>query len=226
MKRFALVLAIVAFVLPAVCFAGPFGFDYGMTKEQAIAAVGHDKVYKDEGYILRVVSAPKPDDRFEHYTLIFSPERGLLKIVAAGSTIDTNEGGTELRVGFGAMRESLAKTYGAPTKSYDFLQPDSDLDSPTAFTESLRRKQRVLAANWDITPAVHKQAGPLADHLNGLVLETLALTRKTGWLQLTYEFEGFQEFYEAMQKQADAEKAKALAPPAQQPPAQQTPAQQ
>src|SRR6266516_3833612 len=144
MKRFAWILAILTLLLPAACFAGPFGFEYGMTKDQVIAAVGKDKVintenYKvrNESYILRVASAPKPDDRFEAYLLLISPDKGLLKIIATGKTIDTSEIGTELRVNFGAMRDSLSKKYGEPTNTYDLLQPDSHLDAPGAFTPSL-----------------------------------------------------------------------------------------
>jgi hypothetical protein len=216
MKRFALVLAIVAFVLPAVCFAGPFGFDYGMTKDQVIAAVGRENVIKDQDFVLRVITAPKPDDNFEAYSLLISPEKGLLKIIATGTTIDTSEFGMELKVGFGAMRDSLAKKFGAPSNTYDFLQPDSNMDAPSAFTESLRKKQRVLAANWDITAEKRKTAGPEADHLLGVVLETKALRKNAGWLEVTYEFEGFQQLYEEMQKAADQERVKALVPPARQ----------
>lgn len=210
MKRFAVLLAILTLLLPAACFAGPFGFEYGMTKDQVIAAVGKDKVintenYKvrNESYILRVASAPKPDDRFETYMLIISPEQGLLKIIATGKTIDTSEVGTELRVNFGAMRDSLSKKYGAPTKSYDFLQPDSHLDSQTAFTESLRLKQRILACNWDIDAEKRKSVGPEADHIVGVILETKGLRRNAGWLELTYEFEGFSQFYEDMHKKTE-----------------------
>src|ERR1700675_3671928 len=103
MKRFAFVLAILAFLLPGVCFAGPFGFDYGMTKNQVIALVGADKILKEDGPLLRVAAAPKPDENFEAYLLIISPDQGLLKIIATGKTLDTSEFGTELRVYYGAM---------------------------------------------------------------------------------------------------------------------------
>ena len=198
MKRFAVLLAMFTVFLPAACFAGPFGFEYGMTKAQVLAIVGQQNVLKDKDFVLRVATAPKPDDRFEAYALLFSPEKGLLKIIATGKTIDTSEFGVELRAYFGAMRDSISKKYGPPTKSYDFLQPDSNLDAPSAFTESLRRKQRVLACNWDVNSETRKAAGTEADHIIGVVLETKGLRRNAGWLELTYEFEGFSAFYETM----------------------------
>ena len=203
MKRFAFLLAMLTVLLPAVCFAGPFGFEYGMTKAQVLAIVGQQNVLKDKDFVLRVASAPKPDDRFEAYALLFSPEKGLLKIIATGKTIDTSEVGTELRVYFGAMRDSLAKQYGPPSNTYDFLQPDSNMDAPGAFTESLRKKERVLACNWDVDSTKRKAAGPEADHIIGVVLETKGLRRNAGWLEVTYEFEGFGDFYESMQKKTE-----------------------
>jgi hypothetical protein len=203
MKRFALLLAMLTVLLPAACFAGPFGFNYGMTKDQVIAIVGSHNVIKNEGILLRVTSAPKPDDDFEAYLLLISPDKGLLKIIAAGKTIDTSGSGTELRVFFGAMRDSISKKYGPPTKVHDFLQPDSHMDAPGAFTESLRLKQRVLGCNWDITAQKRKTAGAEADHLLGVILEAKALRRNAGWLELTYEFEGFSAFYEEMTKKTE-----------------------
>ena len=196
MKRFALILAMLTVLLPAACFAGPFGFDYGMTKEQVIAKIGAKNVIKDEGFILKVDAAPKPDENFEVFALLFSPEKGLLKIIATGKTLSTSGNGTELRVYFGAMRDVLARKYGSPTQTADFLQPGSNLDSPGAFTESLRLKQRVLACSWDVTAEKRKSAGAEADHMIGVILQAKALRRTAGWLELTYEYEGFSEFYE------------------------------
>ena len=208
MKRFALILAMLTVLLPAACFAGPFGFDYGMTKDQVIAMVGSQNVIKNEGIFLRVAAAPKPDDNFEAYSLLISPEKGLLKIIATGKTWETSEFGTELRVHFGAMRDVLARKYGPPSKSYDFLQPDSHMDAPAAFTESLRLKQRVLACNWDVTAENRKTAGAEADHLIGVILQAKALRRNAGWLELTYEFEGFSAFYEELNKKTEEVKKK------------------
>jgi hypothetical protein len=196
MKRFALILAMLTVVLPAACFAGPFGFDYGMTKDQVIAIVGSKNVIKNKDFLLQVAAAPKPDDNFEVYLLLISPEKGLLKIIATGKTLETSGDGTELRVYFGAMRDVLARKYGPPTKSHDFLQPDSKLDAPGAFTESLRLKQRVLACNWDVTAEKRKSVGAEADHIIGVILQAKGLRRTAAWLELTYEFEGFSAFYE------------------------------
>jgi hypothetical protein len=203
MKRFAFLLAMLTVLLPAACFAGPFGFEYGMTKAQVLAIVGQQNVLKDQDFLLRVASAPKPDDDFEAYLLLISPDKGLLKIIATGKTIDSSPIGTELRVHFGAMRDKLSKKYGPPTQSFDALLPGSNLDAPGAFIESLRVKQRVLACNWDVDATKRKAAGPESDHILGVILETKGLRRSAGWLELTYEFEGFSQFYDEMNKKTE-----------------------
>jgi hypothetical protein len=194
MKRFTFVLALLTIVLHGVCFAGPFGFDYGMTKEQVIAKVGKDAVLKDQGYFLRVSEAPKPDSSFEAYLLLISPKKGLLKIIATGKTIDTSVYGTELQVGFKSLRDSMAAEYGAPTHDFDFLQPDSTLGAPSDWTAGLLKKERKLASTWELAPVGHKSAAKKGEHITSIILETKGLRKDAGWVVLTYEFEGFEQF--------------------------------
>jgi len=200
MKRVVFVLALLTIALPSLCFAGPFGFDYGMTKEQIIKIVGKDAVIKDQGFVLRVLKAPEADNRFEAYSLIISPDKGLLKIIAAGQTIDSSDYGMEIQVGFKTLKDSVVAAYGAPTKDYDFVQPDSQLQSPNQWTAALENKQRVLASTWDFTEGKHKSKTVKDEHLTAIILETMGLKDKSAWVQLSYEFEGFEEFYKSVNK--------------------------
>jgi hypothetical protein len=202
MKRVVFVLALLTIALPSLCFAGPFGFNYGMTKDQIVAIVGKDAVIKDQGYILRVVKAPEADKNFEAYTLLISPDKGLLKIIAAGQTIDSSKYGIEIQVGFKTLRDSVAAEYGAPTKDYDFVQPDSPLQSPSDWTAALQKKQRVLASTWDLTEQKHKSKSVKDEHVTAIILESMGLKDNSAWVQLTYEFEGFEEFYKSVNKQS------------------------
>jgi hypothetical protein len=199
MKRVVFVLALLTIALPGLCFAGPFGFNYGMTKEQIIAKVGKDAVIKDQGFILRVIKAPEADSKFEAYTLLISPDKGLLKIIAAGQTIDSSVYGTEIQVGFKTLRDSLVPYLGAPDQDYDFVQPGSQMQSPSDWTAALQNKQRVLASTWDFTAGKHK-SGVKDEHLNSVILEAMVLKKDAGWIQLSYEFEGFDEFYKSLNK--------------------------
>jgi hypothetical protein len=200
MKRVVFVLALLTIALPSLCFAGPFGFNYGMTKDQIIAIVGKDAVIKDQGFVLRVLKAPEADNKFEAYTLLISPEKGLVKIIAAGQTIDSSAYGVEIQVGFKTLRDAVTARYGAPTKDYDFVQPDSQLQSPSEWTAALQKKQRVLASTWDLAAQKHLPKSIKDEHVNAIILETMGLKDNSGWIQLSYEFEGFEEFYKSVNK--------------------------
>ncbi len=202
MKRVVFVLALLTIALPGLCFAGPFGFNYGMTKDQIIAIVGKDAVIKDQGFVLRVVKAPEADNRFEAYSLIISPDKGLLKIIAAGQTIDTSQYGTEVQVGFRTLRDSLIPYLGAPTKDYDFVQPGSQLQSPSDWAEALQKKERVLASTWDFADQKSTSKSLKNDHIRAVILEAMGLRKGETWVQLSYEFEGFEEFYKSVNKQS------------------------
>jgi hypothetical protein len=197
MKRLFVVLATLAIVLPGVCFAGPFGFNYGMTKDQVIAIVGKDSVLKDQGYFLRVATAPEPDNAYEAYLLIISPKQGLLKIIATGKTIKSSEFGTEFLVGFKGMRDSVAAQYGAPDHDYSFVEPGSTFVKPSDWMEGLLKRQRKLASVWEFDPSQNKSHGETLakkEHLVSIMLESKGLSKDSGWVEATYEFKGFEAF--------------------------------
>jgi hypothetical protein len=199
MKRFAFVLALLTMLLPGVCLAsGPFGFDYGMTKEQVIALVGKDAVLKDQEYMLRVSNAPRPDPSFETYLLIISPEKGLLKIMADGLTIPSSAYGTELKVGFMTVRDTVARQYGAPTHNYDFIEQGSTLNQPSDWMAGLLKKERKLGCDWDLAAAGQKSGKGKDEHISGILLETRGLKKDSGWVILSYEFEGFDAFFDSI----------------------------
>ena len=64
--------------------SGPFGFEYGMTREQIIKLIGKQAVKETKGDTMDVTTAPKPHPAFERYILIVSPDKGLLAVSALG----------------------------------------------------------------------------------------------------------------------------------------------
>ena len=86
MKKLLVALtAGVALIRPSTCYAGPFGFNYGETRSEVIAAVGASHV--KPGHIKEALildTAHKLHPNFVSYDLIFSPTKGLIKIIALG----------------------------------------------------------------------------------------------------------------------------------------------
>jgi hypothetical protein len=91
---------------------GPFGFDYGMTKQQVIDKLGRTALSKDSGINVLFNTAPKPHPDFEAYILAFSPEKGLLKVTAVSKNVATSEDGADLRSKYNYFLDALKSKYG------------------------------------------------------------------------------------------------------------------
>jgi hypothetical protein len=176
--------------------AGPFGFEYGMTKEQVIAAVGQNAVKKIQSDVLTLTTAPKPHPAFETYQVMISPKLGLVKILAIGNTIGTNRYGNEIQTAFIETQEALVNNYGTPGVSYDFLRSGSIWAEHEDWMMGLAKGERVLATFWTPTNS--------PNHITSIELEANALSMEKGYLDLGYEFEGFPEY--AQSKKTDAGK--------------------
>jgi len=181
----------------AVPGQGPFGFQWGMTKDQIIELVGQKSVKEGDSNgieILNLSTAPKPHPAFESYTLILSPERGLLKIVAVGKTIQTNGFGSEVHDAFIEMRDTVSATYGS-AKTFDLLKSGSIWNEPREWMMGLLKKERILTAYWNET-------AKLPNHITVIELEGEALSRESGYLSLAYQFEGFSEYLQSQKAKA------------------------
>src|SRR5262245_32750798 len=98
--------------LSAQAKSGPFGLCKGLSREAILKLIGNDAVIKTAGDALVVRRVPKPHPAFDMYTLVVSPNQGLVKLLAVGITIKTNGFGDEVRESFMEIRDVLAKTYG------------------------------------------------------------------------------------------------------------------
>lgn len=180
-----LLAVLVGLCLPALA-VGPFGFDKGMTKAQIVKLIGQQAVMKSEGDIVRVNTAPTPHPKFESYYLSISPKDGLLKVLASGRTIETSDTGFELRSEFEEVRKGVIKKYGSPTNDFDFCNGGIGCDGFEYWMMGLLQKNRTLSSYW-----------VLRDPVNGVKLigvETNGLSLNKGWIDISYEFEGWQEY--------------------------------
>jgi hypothetical protein len=189
----------VCFLAAGCLFAqqvnGPFGLHRGMTKAEVISIIGRDAVTKDlpnplGGSLITVNTAPKPFREFEIYQLYFSRADGLLKIVALGRDIDTSEDGSEVRDQYASLRTQLTSIYGAP-KDIDFVKESSNelMSKPENFMLGLLDKERELSCFWSSSDATK-----LKDNINGVVLEARSLRLNVGYLELSYEFTGWENY--------------------------------
>jgi hypothetical protein len=118
--------------------------------------------------------------------LLFSPKQGLLKIFAIGDDISTNDFGSEVRDAFATIQNAVSKTYGQP-EVFDHLKAGSIWGEPRDWSMGLLKKERTLAAYWN-------QKSNTPNHINLVGLTAVGLTTQSGYIRLSYEFEGFEAY--------------------------------
>jgi hypothetical protein len=185
-----LLIVTPAFAQPAQHADGPFGFYYGETRQQVIEAVGKAAVKESYAESMRVMTAPKPYRGIEAYTLFFSPSEGLLKILAVGDTIDTTRDGEQLQDLYHTTEAALESVYGAPVRSFDYLKATSDWTEAKYWMMGLLKQERVLDAFWTTKGAA------LPKHLTLIRINSVGLSQGSGYITISYEFEGWNEFVE------------------------------
>lgn len=162
----------------------PFGFRYGSSKDEVIKLLGAASVVKTSGNQVTFKTAPNPHPEFDLYNLIFSPKQGLLKVVAYSKDIHTADDGSELRDAFDRMKGGLEAKYG-PSKKVDSCK-GSDVDCESQFyMMQLMEKNRSLFALWADSPSAGN---------TGIVIEGRALGINKGFIAITYEFPGWDQF--------------------------------
>jgi hypothetical protein len=174
--------------------SGPFGLRFGMTRDEVLQLVGKGAIKSEKDDTLRLTAVPRAHPDFEEYVLVFSPQQGLLKIVAAGKTIQTNGYGRDVQLAFGDIRDAISKNYGA-AKTLDNLRSGSIWDEPREWMMGLLKRERTLAAVWESDSA-------RALHLSGIVLEAYALSTEKGYLKISYEFEGWDKYVDSLKAKA------------------------
>lgn len=166
----------------------PFGFEFGMTKAQVIAKLGKSAVKEDTDIGLTLNTAINPHPDFAAYIVYFSPDKGLLKIVAYSKDYQTGDDGRALRDKFDFFQQALHEKYGNPIVNDDNCVGGAVSCKDEFFMMDLKDKNRRLVSAWaDPTSAM-----PLNVHAIGLEAEATRLN--SGYLTMSYEFDGWDSY--------------------------------
>lgn len=166
--------------------AATFGFYAGESRDQIIAVVGKDNILKQQGDILEVAAAPKPDPNFDSFLLIVGKDTGLVKLIATGKDIEDDATGRLMKTQFATLRTDLTKGYGDPSDNFDFLDAKATHRSANQFMLSLTNTERTLAAYW-----TKKDFG---NQISSISLSGNGLGDDTGYLSVEYEFAGYHAY--------------------------------
>jgi hypothetical protein len=174
----------------------PFGLAPGTTRDELRRLIGEGNIVDEKPSALVVKTVPKPHPIFESYTLVISPEHGLVKVFAVSLTLNTNRFGDQLKEKFSGLASALEKRYGEPKTAFDMVLPGSDLDEPEYWMLGLQSQERVLEHYWAFDPP--------PERLTNIALTANALDLDSGYLTLGYEYVGFKEVAEKLQDEQDA----------------------
>jgi hypothetical protein len=169
-------------LLPCACFAGPFGLEAGMSRDEVIKKLGKDaKIGKDD-HLISSTTAPTPNRNFISYEFHFDINNRLDSIEALSINVPTQSDGSDLLYFFENLRLTLEDKYGK---------------SPMVWNDDGKRKKWeecaasagkiYAAANW----FSHGENGAelRAFHVKVLSLEAFSLNGTSGYVELTYFFD-------------------------------------
>jgi hypothetical protein len=171
---------------PATDGAATFGFYSGETHAQIIAAIGKDSILKQDGDILEVNKAPRPDANFDNFLLIVGKKQGLVKMIATGKDIEDDPTGKQMKAQFSTFKTDLTKSYGDPSDNFDFIDAKSTLKGSSQFMLALTKTERTLAVYW-----TKKDFG---NQITSVSVEGNGLGNDKGYLSMEYEFSGYHAY--------------------------------
>lgn len=181
------IIVAAAFFAAFGAIAGPLGLNKGMTLEELnkhgsfTPVPRHQFVYESKN-----LTNGHPD--FQSYTALVTPAHGLCKIMATSRNIESSSYGTEIEEKFKDLISALTGKYGAPGKQHNFLKQGSIWNEPKYWMMGLLKKERILSAFW-----LPPENSNLPDSLTTIYVQTVALSRSHGFIELNYEFDNVSE---------------------------------
>jgi len=194
MKLSMVFVFLVIVTITAYPQTGPFGFEKGMTPQQVIHLLG--KPARSDGDQLMFDKAPKPHAGYGIYSLTFAPKEGLLRVIAGGHFIETDDHGTELRSAYQNTVEGISRKYGEPRLVVDRCNVSSEVFcADENWMYALKEKKRELRAFWI--------PGTGVSHVSAISVEAVPVDHKRGALEVTFEFTGWEAYADAQREKED-----------------------
>jgi hypothetical protein len=167
----------------------PFGFSPTMTKADVVKLLG-TPARIEKGGSLMFETSPQPNSLFKWYEVLVPMGYHVLKVGASTGSFDTSRFGTELKEKYERIKTALVAKYGAPETDLDSLRSGSLWTEPEDFMMGLLKKERYLAATWNM------QSG------TGIIIEADAEADDAGTIIVIYALPGCKE-YEARRHAAE-----------------------
>lgn len=171
-------LIIATGLLAAPALAGPFGVSMGQP------ITGLRPTSTETRNVFRIV-APQPNEEFESYWVVASPETGVCKVWGTGKDHANDRYGSDVRDAYRRIKAVLAGKYGS-SDEVSFLRSGALWKDENEWVMSVRQKERTLITYW-----LGKEGSSLPADIVAISLEVRAVSNDTSYLTLTYEFSNF-----------------------------------
>lgn len=143
-RRFIVHFILTIGVLSAAsASAQPFGISMGTPQEMLLVKEAN----VDPGFH-KLHSVPRPHSEFEDYYVTAGGTSGVCAIRALGNDYENDDTGKAVRGAFDTVKSQLDSRYGESRTDY-YLKPESNLDEPDKWVQSIAEYDRIHRAIWD-----------------------------------------------------------------------------
>jgi hypothetical protein len=178
MKLKLVTLSMLLLSVPSLCFAGPFGFEAGMSRKDLIEKLGAGAIVDQIRDSVTFNSAPTKSEYFDQYLCFFDKNDRLESVMAMSKPRKTTAAGEDLRDEFERLQSALTEKYG------------SALYTSGSRTSGARWEERI---GMDFARAVWDGGSPQAktSHIEKIILSIQVGTAEYGIFQLEYDFDNW-----------------------------------
>lgn len=169
---------LAAFLIHGTAYAQAFGVEMGAP----VSKYSGQRQGNSNSYVIKV---PQPNEEFESYMAVATPQTGVCKVTGIGKTYRNDNYGTSAKAAFHNLKTILAQRYGN-SKDFDFLHAGALWKEPREWVWSIYKNERTLASFWDA-----EERSNLPASLNAFTLSTNAVDTSGAYLRLSYEFSNF-----------------------------------
>lgn len=143
MKKTLLIALLM--MISAMLFAGPFGMEFGWTREELDDSGAYTWMSDPQGSITSYyVNPTKPHSQLSYYIAFIDNGYGLVEVRALSDECYSE---SQIRNIYDLLKNQLSSVYGEP-EEYDEISWNSDWDDSANFIRSILYGDRVLGAAW------------------------------------------------------------------------------
>jgi hypothetical protein len=176
-KLLCSVLLSLGWLFPCVCYAGPFGLEAGMSRDEVVQKIGKSAIVQEYKDAITFNSMPMRSIYFDTYYCSFDQNDKLWAITATSKSFVTKNDGEDLRSSFDTLTAALEDKYGKA------LYVTGSKASGERWIDSSMSVNPYTEAVWDGSGDYGRSV-----HIDKIDLTVQARDKDHGYIELRYYF--------------------------------------